>query len=76
MITVNIKDAQAQFAKLLSIVSEGNEVIISEDNKLIAKVVPLSSSPKKRIAGLNKGKIRMSEDFDDPLPEDFWAGKA
>ena len=74
MITINIRDAQAQLPKLLSIVSEGNEVIISSDDKPLAKLIPCTSSLKKRIAGLNKGKVRITEDFDEPLPEDFWTG--
>ena len=74
MITISIGDAQAQFQKILALVSEGNEIIISDDNKPLAKIVPFSALPKKRVAGLNKGKIRASEDFDDPLPEDFWTG--
>ncbi len=27
------------------------------------------SSPKKRVLGLHQGKIWMSDDFNDPLPE-------
>lgn len=29
------------------------------------------SSPKKRILGLHQGKIWISDDFNDPLPDDF-----
>jgi hypothetical protein len=29
----------------------------------------------KRIAGLNKGEIWMSDDFNDELPDEFWFGK-
>jgi hypothetical protein len=29
----------------------------------------------KRIAGLNKGKIWMNDDFDQPLPDSFRMGK-
>jgi antitoxin component of MazEF toxin-antitoxin module len=32
-------------------------------------------SRKKRIAGLNRGMISMSEDFDTPLPDEFWLGR-
>jgi prevent-host-death family protein len=74
MITLSIGDAQAQLPKLLTLVSEGNEVIISADNKPIARIVPFSPPPKKRTAGLNKGKVKMSKGFDDPLPEAFWTG--
>ncbi|MGB5157586.1 type II toxin-antitoxin system Phd/YefM family antitoxin [Desulfobacterium sp. N47] len=72
MITVNINDAQTQLPKLLSLVSEGNEIIISANDKPLAKIVPFSLSPKKRTAGLNKGKMHASDDFDDPLPDEFW----
>lgn len=30
--------------------------------------------PSTRVFGLYAGKIRMSEDFDDPLPDSFWFG--
>jgi len=29
----------------------------------------------ERIAGLNKGEIWMSDDFNDELPDDFWVGE-
>lgn len=31
--------------------------------------------PSKRQAGLGKGKVFVSEDFDDPLPDEFWLGE-
>jgi hypothetical protein len=30
---------------------------------------------KKRVAGLNRGTISTSEDFDEPLPDEFWLGQ-
>ncbi|MBD2771716.1 DUF2281 domain-containing protein [Iningainema tapete] len=30
---------------------------------------------KKRVMGLHKGKIWMSDDFNDPLPDELWMGK-
>ena len=74
MITINANDAQAQFPKLLSLVSEGKVIIISADDKPLAKIVPFSASKKDRIPGLNKGMIQVSSDFDEPLPDDFWSG--
>jgi len=73
MININISEAQARLPELLSLVSKGNEIIISGDDIPLAKIVPLSTTPKKRIPGLNKGQIHMSDNFDDPLPDDFWA---
>jgi antitoxin (DNA-binding transcriptional repressor) of toxin-antitoxin stability system len=70
--TVNIREAQAQLPELVSLALEGNEVIILVDDKLLARIVPVSSPNQPRIAGLNKGQIWVSEDFDEPLPEEFW----
>jgi hypothetical protein len=35
------------------------------------------SSPKKgkRVAGLNRGTAWVSDDFDAPLPDEFWLGE-
>lgn len=30
---------------------------------------------KKRVLGLNRGKYRMSDDFNNPLPDEFWLGE-
>ena len=36
-----------------------------------------SPKNKKRVLGLGAGgTIRMSDDFDDPLPEEFWLGSS
>lgn len=31
---------------------------------------------KKRVLGLHAGSMRMSDDFDAPLPDEFWFGKS
>jgi hypothetical protein len=33
-------------------------------------------SRAKRILGLNSGQIKISEDFDQPLPDEFWLGES
>jgi len=38
-----------------------------------APVTPTVTSP--RVAGLNRGQIWISEDFDAPLPDAFWLGE-
>ena len=72
--TVSIYDARKQLSELLKLALEGNDVIIVENNKPLARLVPISEDAQPRTAGLNKGKIWVSEDFDDPLPEEFWTG--
>jgi antitoxin (DNA-binding transcriptional repressor) of toxin-antitoxin stability system len=54
----------------------GNRVVIQKDEEPLAEIVGISVPKKgKRVAGLNRGKIRMSDDFDAPLPDEFWLGE-
>lgn len=34
-----------------------------------------SSSSSLRVADLHQGQVWISEDFNDPLPDDFWLGE-
>ena len=72
--TVDISEAKDQLPELVSLVLQGNEIIISEGNKPLARIVPVTESKQTRVAGLNRGKVWVSEDFDEPLSEDFWTG--
>jgi len=74
MITKTIDIRDAQLPELLSLALAGNEVILTEDNKPVARLIPVPSSNKIRVAGLNRGAAWMSDDFDEPLPDEFWTG--
>jgi Protein of unknown function (DUF2281) len=48
---------------------------LSQEKKLDNE--PQASTPKKqRVFGQYAGKIWMSDDFDDPLPDSFWLGES
>ncbi|HEY0546858.1 MAG TPA: type II toxin-antitoxin system prevent-host-death family antitoxin [Pyrinomonadaceae bacterium] len=72
--TVNIDEAKNQLQDLLALALDGNEVIITEGGKPLARLVPVTNVQlkKKRVAGLNRGAIWASEDFDEPLSDEFW----
>jgi len=36
--------------------------------------LPPPPAPGERVPGLSRGKIWISEDFDEPLPDSFWLG--
>ena len=74
--TVDIRDTETSLLELVTLALEGNEVIIAKDDKPLARLIPISESKYPRIAGLNRGEIWTSEDFDEPLPESFWTGIA
>jgi prevent-host-death family protein len=74
--TVSVHEAQDKLPDLLAQALAGNEVIITEDGTPVARLVPVvAHSKKKRVAGLNRGAILTSEDFDEPLPDEFWLGE-
>ncbi len=64
---VNIHEAKTHLSKLLERVAAGEEVIIAKNGKPVARLVPISRSP--RVPGRAKGLIRILEDFDAPLPD-------
>ncbi len=41
-------------------------------SKLSEALIENPVNPKKRIFGLHQGKIWMSDDFNQPLPDNFW----
>ena len=74
--TVSMEEAQNNLQDLLAEALAGNEVIITEHGMPVARLVPVvAHSRKKRVAGLNRGTISTSEDFNEPLPDEFWLGR-
>ena len=72
---VSISEAQTQLPGLLALARvSGDEIIIEENGEPLAKLTPIEkpATQKPRIAGLGKGTMKMSDDFDDELPDEFW----
>ena len=65
---VNIYDAKTRLSELVERAAGGEEIIIARAGTPIARLVPMQV--KERKPGEWKGKVRMSEDFDE-LPEEF-----
>ena len=74
---VCVDEAKERLQDLLAQALAGNEVIITEDGKPVARLVavPVALPRKRRVPGLNRGAIWTSEDFDKPLPDEFWLGQ-
>lgn len=78
---IEITDLPGHFAEALQRLVRGEEVVITENQVPRAKLIitPSASPPpdgKPRVLGLNAGQIWMSDDFDDPLPDEFWLGES
>jgi len=67
---VNIHDAKTHFSRLVERAANGEEIIIAKAGKPVARLMPLAV-PAPRRMGLLKGKIKIAEDFDAPLPEEI-----
>jgi len=70
MKVVNMHEAKTHFSKLVNLVIHGNEIIIAIAGRPVAKLGPISKK-KTRKFGVLKGKIRISKDFDAPLPDEI-----
>lgn len=68
--TIDIQKERTDLGELLSLIAEGTEVLLTEGDTPVARLVPIG----RRVAGLHAGAIWTSEDFDEPLPEAFWTG--
>ena len=70
MTTVNVHEAKTQLSRLLERVLQGEEVVIARHGKPVARLVAVSERPERRVPGSARGRIVVSEDFDEPLPEE------
>ena len=71
MKTVNVHDAKTNLSELLKRVEAGKEVVIARAGKPVARLVPASIVTVKRLLGTARGLVKMTDDFNDPLPEDL-----
>jgi prevent-host-death family protein len=69
MIQVNIHEAKTTLSKLLERVRNGEEIIIAEAGKPIARLSPIMDRPACRRPGSAAGQVTISPDFDEPLEE-------
>lgn len=66
----NIHQAKTHLSRLIEEAIEGKETVIAKAGKPVAKLVPIHRAHPKRKFGVLKGKMRIAEDFDAPLPDD------
>ena len=75
---VNIHQAKTNLSKLIEKTLNGEDIIIAKAGKPVAKLVAYKEKIKPRKPGLWKGKIWISDDFNDEDPEInklFYEGK-
>ena len=68
--TVNIHEAKTHLSRLVEEVAAGDEIVIARAGKPVARLVPLAAALLPKRLGLLKGKVRVPDDFDAPLPDE------
>jgi prevent-host-death family protein len=71
MKTINIHAAKTHLSSLVEEVAAGEEIVIAKAGKPMARLVPLERPDFRKTFGMLKGKIRVSGDFDAPLPPEI-----
>lgn len=69
MTIVNVHEAKTHLSRLLERVEQGEEIVIARNNQPIARLVA-HIAPERRPGGL-QGRMRIADDFDDPLPDEL-----
>jgi prevent-host-death family protein len=71
---VNIHQAKTHLSRLVERAAAGEEIVIAKSGKPIARLVPFTDDRSPRLPGSMRGRIRVAEDFDAPLPPEILAG--
>ncbi|HEY9852524.1 MAG TPA: hypothetical protein V6D28_23840 [Leptolyngbyaceae cyanobacterium] len=74
--TLDVSLAEMSLQELAHLIDEGKEILLTNGKKPVARIVPIIENNAPRIAGLHPGAISTSNDFDEPLPEEFWTAGA
>jgi prevent-host-death family protein len=69
--TVNVHEAKTHLSRILDRVAAGEEIVIAKAGTPVARLVPIATEPRTRKAGTYGGRIRIADDFDEPLPDEL-----
>ena len=73
METVNIYDAKTRLSQLVDKVVAGEDVVVSRNGKPLVRITRLDSDKRPIRFGVLKGKVKVTRDFDAPLPSNVLA---
>jgi antitoxin (DNA-binding transcriptional repressor) of toxin-antitoxin stability system len=76
---VSVEEVTRDPEGFLHRVIEGETLVITQHDRLVAEVRPIKAVRRPRPFGLAAGSFVVPDDFDDPLPDDLlgaFAGKS
>jgi antitoxin (DNA-binding transcriptional repressor) of toxin-antitoxin stability system len=71
---IDVSEAQSHLIELIDQAADGTEIILTEGERPRARLLAIPVHGAPRVPGLHLGSISTSDDFDAPLPEEFWTG--
>lgn len=74
MAQVNIYEAKTHFSKYVEQAESGQDVIIARGGKQVARLTSIEPKKSPVRFGVLKGKVQVSADFDETLPDEVLAG--
>lgn len=74
--TINIHEAKTHLSRLVEDAAAGVEIVIAKAGKPMARLAPIEGEKKSVRFGVLKGKVRIADDFDAPLPDEVLAAFA
>lgn len=66
---INLHYAKTHLSRLVDAAVAGEEIIIARAGTPLVRLSPVMPPQKKRVLGMDQGKIWMADDFDAPMPE-------
>src|SRR5205085_7021604 len=64
---VNMHEAKTTLSQLVELAERGEEIVIARAGRPVARIVAVRTGVKRRL-GQWRGRVRMADDFDAPLP--------
>ncbi|WP_445630435.1 type II toxin-antitoxin system VapB family antitoxin [Nostoc sp. DSM 114167] len=75
--TYQVLDSTSKLiAKLQTLAPEQQQEVLDFVEFLAQKYAQPQQTDQKRVLSLNQGKIWISDDFNEPLPDKFWLGES
>ena len=67
--SVGVHEAKTHLSRLLEEVAAGGQIDITNRGQVVARLVPPAGIRPN--LGFDRGRIRVADDFDAPLPDDL-----
>ncbi|WP_249067861.1 type II toxin-antitoxin system Phd/YefM family antitoxin [Argonema antarcticum] len=66
---INLAEALKDMPSLIEAAIQGEEIVITKDERPVVKLIPVSPVQQNRKAGSAKGLVTIADDFDEPIAD-------